>query len=66
VLRWAEAGFAGGREERMEEVGAMKEVIYQHIKTYEVGLFCFVNPSRYEVGTSRSPGIQPRGVEVEA
>ena len=38
MLRWRRAGFAGGREERVKEVGAMKEVIYQRIKTYEIGI----------------------------
>ena len=66
MLRWVEAGFAGGREERMEEVGAMKEVIYQRIKTYEVGLFCFVSPKQVRGWYKPQSGYSARGVEDEA
>jgi hypothetical protein len=56
----AEGGIRRTSEERMEEVGAMKGMIYQHIKTYEMGLSAWSARDRYEVGTSRSRVFSPR------
>jgi hypothetical protein len=50
----------------MEEVGAMKEMIYQHIKTYEMGLFCFVRPKQVRGWYEPQSGYSARGVEDEA
>lgn len=49
-----------GGEDGRGRGAAMEEMIYQRIKTYEM-VDCSVSSarSRYEVGTSRSPGIQP-------
>jgi hypothetical protein len=51
------AGFAGGREERIKEVGAMKEMLYQCIKTCEMGLCCSVKPNQVRSWSEPQPGL---------
>ena len=44
----------------MEEAGAMKGMIYQHIKTYEMGLSSLVSPRQVRGWYEPQPGIQPK------